>query len=44
MISRLVGMQTGIATVEKSVQIPEKTGNGIAIGPTAGHTPQGNQI
>jgi len=41
-LTLLVGMQTGIATVE----IPQKAGNKTAIkpsNPTAGHTPQGNQ-
>ena len=42
----LVGMQTGTATVDNSVEIPLKTGNRTAIqpsNPTAGHTYQGNQ-
>ena len=41
-----VGMQTSTATVEDSVEIPLKTGNRTAIGPsnpTAGHTHGGNQ-
>ena len=42
----LVGMQTSIATMENSMEIPLKIGNRTAIGPsnpTAGHTHQGNQ-
>ena len=42
----LVGMQTGTATMENSVEIPLKTGNRTAIcpiNPTAGHTHWGNQ-
>ena len=41
----LVGMQTGIATMENSVEIPLKTRNRTAIWPsntTAGYTHQGN--
>ena len=42
----LVGMQTGTATMENSVEITLKTGNRTAIwprNPTAGHTHGGNQ-
>ena len=42
----LVGMQTSIATMENSMEIPSKTENRTAIwlrNPTAGHTHQGNQ-
>ena len=42
----LVGMQTGTATVENSVEIPYKTGNRTAIqasNPTAGHISQEKQ-
>ena len=42
----LVGMQTSTATMENSVEIPQKTGNRTATGPsnpTAGHTHRGNQ-
>ena len=38
----LVGMQTGVATVENSMEFPQKTKNGIAFGPgnsTAGIIP-----
>ena len=45
-LTMLVGMQTGIATLENSVDIPQKAGNKTAIkpsNPTSGHTPQGNQ-
>jgi len=45
-LTLLVGMQTGTATVDNSVEIPLKTGNRTAIqpsNPTAGHTYQGNQ-
>jgi len=45
-LTLLVGMQTSTATMENSVEIPEKTGNRTAIqpnNPTAGHTHQGNQ-
>ena len=45
-LTLLVGMQTSIATMENSVEIPLKTGNIIAIrlgSPTAGHTHGGNQ-
>ena len=44
-LTLLVGMQTGTATMENSVEIPLKTGNRTAIwssNPTAGHTPWGN--
>ena len=43
---QLVGMKTGTATVENSVEIPLKTGTRTAIrpsNPTAGHIPWGNQ-
>ena len=42
----LVGMQTSTATMENSVEIPEKIANRTAIwpsNPTAGHTHRGNQ-
>ena len=42
----LVGMQTSVATMENSVEIPYKHGNRTAIwpsNPTAGHIHQGNQ-
>ena len=42
----LVGMQTGTASMENSVEIPYTAGNRTAIqpsNPTAGHIPQGNQ-
>ena len=45
-LTLLVGMQTSTATMENSVEIPEKTGNRTAIrpsNPTAGHTHRGNQ-
>ena len=45
-LTLLVGMQTSIATMENSVEIPLKTGNRTAIrpsNPTAGHTQRGNQ-
>ena len=45
-LTLLVGMQTSTATMENSVEIPFKTGNGTAIqpsNPTAGHTHRGNQ-
>ena len=45
-LTLLVGMQISTATMENSVEIPLKTGNRTAIGPsnpTAGHTHQGNQ-
>ena len=45
-LTLLVGMQTGTAIMENSVEIPEKTGNTTAIppsNPTAEHTLQGNQ-
>ena len=44
LLPQLVGMQTGIATMENRVQIPLKNGNRTALRPTAGHTPRGNQI
>ena len=40
--SLLVGMQTGVATVEKSMEFPQKTKNGTVFGPgnaTAGIIP-----
>ena len=40
-LTLLVGMQTSIATMENSVEIPFKTGNRTVIqpsNPTAGHT------
>ena len=40
-LTLLVGMQTSTATMENSVEIPEKNGTRTAIGPsnpTAGHT------
>ena len=40
-VTLLVGMQTGMASMENSVEIPSKTGNRAAIRPsnaTAGHT------
>ena len=45
-LTLLVGMQTSTATTKNSVEIPLKTGNRTAVGPsnpTAGHTHQGNQ-
>ena len=42
----LVGMQTSVATMENSVEIPYKPENRTAIqpsNPTAGHIHQGNQ-
>ena len=42
-LTLLMGMQTGIATMEDSVEIPLKTGNGTAIqlsNPTADHIPE----
>ena len=45
-LTLLVGMQTSIATMECSMEIPLKTGNRTAIwpsNPTAGHAHQGNQ-
>ena len=45
-LTLLVGMQTSTATMENSVEIPQKTGNRTAIrpsNPTSGHTHQGNQ-
>ena len=45
-LTLLMGMQTSIATMENSVEIPEKAGNRTALGPsnpTAGHTRGGNQ-
>ena len=45
-LTLLVGMQSSTATMEKSVEIPYKTGNRTALwpsNPTAGHTHQGNQ-
>ena len=45
-LTMLVGMQTGIATVKNSMEIPLKTGKRTAIipsNPTAGHTHRGNQ-
>ena len=44
-LTLLMGMQTGIATMKNSVEIPLKTGNRTAIwpnNPTAGHTQWGN--
>ena len=44
-LTLLVGMQTGIATMENSVEIPLKIGNKTAIwpsNPTVGRTQQGN--
>ena len=44
-LTLLVGMQSSTATMGKSVEIPLKTGNRIAIrpsNPTAGYTNQGN--
>ena len=44
--SYTVGMQTSTAAMEKSVEIPLKTGNRTAIppsNPTAGHTHRGNR-
>ena len=41
----LGGMQTSTATMENSVEFPQKAGNGTAIrpsNPNAGHTHQGN--
>ena len=46
-LTLLVGMQTSIATMENSVEIPSKAGNRTAIwpsNPTPGHTHWGNQI
>ena len=46
-LTLLVGMQTSTATVENSVEIPEKTGNRTAIWPsnsTPGYTHWENQI
>ena len=46
-LTLLVGMQTSTATMEKSAQIPLKTGNRTALrpsNPTAGHTHRGNWI
>ena len=45
-LTLLVGMQTGIAAMENSVEIPQKNKNRTAIqssNPTAGYTPRGNQ-
>jgi len=45
-LTLLVGMQTSTATMEKSVEIPSKTGNRTAIwpsNPTAEYTHRGNQ-
>ena len=45
-LTLLVGMQTSTATMENSVEIPEKTGNRTALwpsNPTAGHTHPENQ-
>ena len=45
-LTLLVGMQTSTATMENSVEIPEKMGNRTVIrpsNPTVGHTHQGNQ-
>ena len=42
----LVGMQTGAATVESSVEIPQKIKNGSAFQPTyptSGNTSEGTQ-
>ena len=39
----LVGMQTDVATVENSIEFPQKTKNGTAFWPsdsTAGNTPE----
>ena len=44
-LTLLVGMQTGTATMENSVEIPLKIGNKTAIwpsNPTVGRTQQGN--
>ena len=46
-LTLLVGMQTSIATMENSVEIPLKTRNRTAIRPrklTAGHTHEGSRI
>ena len=45
-LTLLVGLQTSTATMRNSVEIPLRTGNRTAIGPsnpTAGHTHWGNQ-
>ena len=45
-LTQSVGMQTSTATMENSVDIPQKTGNSTAVqpsNPTSGHTHQGNQ-
>ena len=45
-LTLLVGMQTSIATMKNSVEIPLKTGTRTDIwpsNPTAGHNTQGNQ-
>ena len=45
-LTLLVGMQTSAATMENSVEIPQKTGNRTAVrprNPTAGHTHWGDQ-
>ena len=45
-LTLLVGMQTGTATMENSIEIPLKTGTRTAIppsSPTAGHTLQGSK-
>ena len=45
-LTLLVGMQTSIATMENSVDIPQKTVNKTATQPsnlTAGHTHRRNQ-
>ena len=42
----LVGMQTGAATVESSMEIPQKNKNGSAFlpsDPTSGNIPEGTQ-
>ena len=46
-LTLLVGLQTSIATMENSVEIPLKTRNRTAIRPrklTAGHTHEGSRI
>ena len=45
-LTPLVEMQTSTATMENSVEIPQKTGNRTSVwpsNPTAGHTHRGNQ-